>query len=247
MEAIILGYVPAFLRLLGFLTLVPPGFELLGIGRRVALAAGGALLLATPAAEASSGPDLLFEWLAGVAVGIPAALVCELSSWCGELFDAARGDTIGAILEPASGTHHPACGALLGQLVWGWLAVSGLLTTCVIALHRSFLVVPPGEVLREGAAVVGERLLLVAAELGAVLLFLLLPLAAVLLVVDLLGGLLARVVPGLGLPGELFLIKSALGGLLLLGSLGWSPAQSLRALAEPLVGRILTGGAGDVG
>ena len=226
------GYlVAAFLRACGMLFFLPWDSQQLS-GPMRALIACVCALLAPPGELIGDRPMLIiltFEFVIGACLALPVALVVEGAAFVGELFDSLRGQTIATVHAPLSGVQSVSAAAA-SQVTFAVVLAGGGLLALTRSYFGSFTAFPAGGV---ELAFVQERaylfLLQCCATFGAML-TLVAPLALLGLLVDVGVGYLGKIAPQASFQGEAFLLKTALG-LLVVGVL-----TEQRALPE-LIGR----------
>jgi flagellar biosynthesis protein FliR len=205
------GAIAPFLRIFGFVLLLPWGFDHVGLVRRLALTGLGGGLLAAGGALAPERLELTAacgEVVFGALIALPVVWIIGAAMMWGELFDAARGESIGGVLDPSYGTSA-ATALILRYLVWALLLTSGILTDGVILLSRSHEVVPfgaVGDLVQRGSSGLSVGLGILTAGIEGIL-----PWLALFSLWELGGIFLARIFPQLPLSNEHFLGKTVLG------------------------------------
>jgi flagellar biosynthesis protein FliR len=227
-QAWLTSFVCSFFRGLGVAALLPFGSAFEGALHRVIIAAGVGLLFAD--GQAATPPLSLAgacgDFLVGLALGMPWMLCTELGGMLGELFDAGRGQTIGALYDPLSGVYQSQMCLCLRLLVWASVLAAGALEVVLSSLQESLALIPQGARMIGQGLEFGSRLMTLLSRSFGGMLSLYLPFALLFLLVDAAAGFAAKVLPQAGLCSESFQVKSWLG-LLLLCALGWGewPAE----------------------
>jgi flagellar biosynthetic protein FliR len=226
--------VPSFFRALGLLVILPWELRLFSATTRVILA----LLLALSVVRVGVPIDspvavtIVREFLIGGLIGLPFALLYEAGSFVGELFDLGRGQTIGAVHSPLTGTQ-PVSSGLASQFVLMMVLAGGGLPVLVESFSASFQLFPLGLPLTDLNELAGKVVVLIATFFNSAA-SATLPLFAIFLIVDLAVGVIGKVVPNCSFQSEAFFVKSALGLLLALVLSGEFSASALVRIIEPL-------------
>lgn len=232
-------YIPLLLRSLGVMAALPFSFDAISTGQRIFFATGLTLLIGVAPDQVGS-PSLwwLLEFFIGFTITMPVAIVVASSAHVGEFFDLGRGETIGSLLDPLSGSQTSNSALLIRSYIWLKLLVLGILPLLVLGLWKSTILIPPG--LQTGSALhgqvmgtLGEGMLMLLTTLLATGFDYALPTAAVFLMVEISVGFLSKVLPNVSLSNESFLVKSVFGFLVLLAVDQMEIGQSLFNLSEP--------------
>jgi flagellar biosynthesis protein FliR len=214
----------------------------------LALAFGGVLPQASSVEAAAMGDSvsvplvpfqdlslggILGEFLLGLFLGLPAALVVNAASMWAEIVDGVRGQTTATFFDPLTERQETGLVTLVRSLVLASILVLGLGEALVQAYARSFDVLPVGGLslskLQEGAmqtfrAVLGSLDVVTNAAF---------PLAVIGAVIEVALALVAKFLPQGGFSHESFLLKSAV---LFAAALMWwrlGLEQSLFHAAQP--------------
>ncbi|MCB0338510.1 MAG: flagellar biosynthetic protein FliR [Bdellovibrionales bacterium] len=210
-----------FVRASGFSAFLPISTSQKDVILRFGLAIGMAMAFYDPTPlEISATPiALCFEFLLGILVALPTYLLVQVMAGWGEIFDSARGQTIGRWYDPSgNGAGDSPTARLLEGASWAFLVLSGALIVMLSGFAESLLLFPVGAGSPDSAGDLGmQTVKLIIANLDQ-LFSLFLPVAALFFILDLLSGFLAKLLPNLSLSSETFQIKSILG-LFLLGAL----------------------------
>lgn len=230
----LLPYIPLFLRTIGLMVALPFSFDAVSTGQRIFFAVGLTFIIGVDP-EHVAAPSLwwLLEFFIGFIVAMPVALVVAGAAHVGEFFDLGRGETIGSLMDPLSGSQTSNSALLLRSYSWLKLLVLGILPLLVLGLWRSAQVLPPGMNNGQTLVLLGEGMLIVVTTLLATGFDYALPTATVFLMVDIAVGFLSKVVPNVSLNNESFLVKSILGFMVLLAVDQMDIDHSLFHLAEP--------------
>lgn len=206
-----------FLRALGLLSIIPLGAGSKLVGRRILWAFGLALLFAPSLLSASpvSLWSLPAEFLIGFVLSIPCALVVSLASAFGELFDTARGQTIGQIYEPLYQTPASVMSSFLGVVVWANLLYLGCAEDLLVAFKQSLKFMPPGAAHHLDYGVVAQHLLVLSAQFLSALFLSVLPAVLLFLMLELLTASGTRLIPQLSHQTISFQAKMICGFLLI--------------------------------
>jgi len=200
-------------RALGMLALLPLGAAGLQIVSRLLLAVLLAVLAHSTGGVAGyvGAGGLLAEFLVGILLGLPVALVLEMASMLSEFFDHSRGQTLGSLYEPLTLNPESQLGVLVRSFLWANLVWAGTLDTVIGNYFRSLSDLPGSAVsldLLPSLAVVlaGASLRIAGAAFWGCL-----PLLGVLLTIDLLAGLASRLLQHTSLWCEVFQLKTLIG------------------------------------
>lgn len=240
--------VASFLRALGFLALLPCGYDVMGPLRRVALAVlSGMIILESGVAlpvQLSVGAGM-GELLIGALLAIPMVCIVGGAAVVGELLDAARGESLGSLYDPSFG-HSSSLAVVARNLAWGTLVVSGAFIVSAEILVSSAFVVPLGSA--SVLAPYGHGILSVGSEVFGQTLRCAAPWIGLCLIIEGAGVLVLRAIPQLSLNNEIFLVKTI--GIILLFWLTDRSALEEQFLSLSTLGReflaTLAGGATGV-
>ena len=200
-----------WIRLLGALALLPLGEGLRG----TSLKCGIALILALLLTDTSRPPDgtrisLGYEFLIGLVMSLPVALLAEFCANAGELFDLGRGQSIGALYDPWSAASSPVAAVLLRSGFWVVFLGSGMFVEYLACIAESINRFPPDiDRIKAGESSV-KLFVLLGDSLNSLFLFFL-PIGAAFALIELTSALLVRSVPQLLGQGEIFGLKSLFG------------------------------------
>ena len=238
-ESSLIGIVAGGFRCLGLIIALPFGEGALGAVQRLFFALALSAALAPGSTHSVDLLSLGGEFLLGLAIGLPCALLMEMCGSFGELFDTARGQNLGQIVDPLSNQQSAAMGILFRAALLALLCIAGILPVMVSALSESFQVIPPGTVTPHSLVEHGQMMVMLVQRLLHGLFSAFLPLAIFFLLIDLGIGFVGKVKPGFQLSQEGFVAKTLLGIVLLLATLAIAPVASLMHLATPRLDMLL--------
>lgn len=198
-----------FFRALGFMAAAPFGFDSVGVGLRI----GAAVMIGALGggdSTAAAGTVCGAEFFVGFVCGLPLALTTALAGLWGEFFDAARGESAATLIDPGFEGTSGASAVLARHAVRAWLFASGGVERCLTNVCGGGF---GGDA---SAAVDGGRLLAAMSEALTAAGACVLPCAFVFVLVECAAGVVGKAVPGIAVSGELFAVKSIVGGVLLL-------------------------------
>lgn len=212
MEQLIVA-LPIYLRFFGFVMLLPFEAGLNAWLLRCSLALG-ASLYALPIVQSSaqlSALALISEIAYGALLALPLALLLEVVSGFGELFDSARGQNVSDLLDPLHAQSSSRSAVLLNVFCWAALLQTGFLLDAFVRLQGSFEQVPLGTFFDGVLLNLLPRLVDLTLFFACGVLELFMPLAAVFFLVELALGWLGKALPTASLYAEALMIKSAFG------------------------------------
>lgn len=202
-------------RCFGLLLSLPVGDSIQPLPRLLlAVGLGWCLMpIASPSAAAIAPLACAWEFVLGLLIGAPLRFVSDAAEMFGELIDSARGQTIGAVVDPLNGQSPSDLAAVCRTGAIGLALWLGALDVLVRSLAHSFEIFPAGSWLRgvEGAdalarwglGVVGISLRVAAIFFGAFVM------------VDLVAGIAARLLKGVQFVTASSIAKAALTFVLL--------------------------------
>ena len=229
-------------RVLGAAALLPIGWDLVGLGQRITIAAAITLFLL----PARGGPsaidlgDLPFEFIIGAVLALPLALVVECASHTGEIFDTLRGQTLAISYDPLQHEQVPLSGTLAKTAAWALLLSSGAALNLVSGLAESLSAVPLGLFRQDSISGAGYRLLIFIPQYLSWSFAAAIPFAAACLGCEAVIAVLAKQLPGLSFQTEGVLAKLLIAVFLIAAALGRGAFDSLPALALPVLSIIQT-------
>jgi len=212
-EAVLPALVLCFFRALGFFAAWPVGSGFLGCLNRVLLAAFLTLAL-SPMPVTCGGLGYLalgLEFVIGFLVALPLALLVSTASMWGELFDTARGQSIGHLYDPWQESAESQMGQLARWFILVYILWIGGAEVLLANFYLSFDAVSMNFCGGKMVVGLGEKLFVAVVALLRGLLAVFMPFAILNLIVELAGGFLSRVLGQVSLIGEAFSIKSMLG------------------------------------
>lgn len=199
-------------RALGMLLILPLGEGVLTLPRRLFLSLAYAALWFVDFQHAATVPwwELFTNVVLGGVLALPVAIAVECSAALGELIDALRGQSIGQQYDPQLGANVGALASLTRAAALALLFTSGVISGLFVTLERSWQLLPAG--ISQTIALQHESGLLLTMlwSLVAEAAHLLLPFIALSLAIEVVGITLCRLVPGLALTPELFVLKSGM-------------------------------------
>lgn len=230
-----IGVAEIFCRVLGALLILPFAHTYINLGKLF----GVAFLLTlffSPYADLNRELNygaLPKEFIIGLIIGLPAALTIDLIGSLGELFDNQRGVNFGGVYNPATGGSSSLTAHLMGSFATVLLLLSGIFESILIALDKSFL--------RISSAVKGDfnvsetsiRVIQYTAEVSGGFFKSFLICAVIFLLVDTASTFISKVLPQSSLIGEIFLVKSLIGTVVLLTILTYQWGGVLIQLSDP--------------
>jgi flagellar biosynthesis protein FliR len=229
-----------FARSLGMLAIIPLSFDLFSIFLRIAFSLLVAISLNgyAPFSPESSWGVLAGNFIAGVALGLPSALLVHGAEWFGETFDSARGQSIGSVIDPFH-QSSTAMAQLCGSAGWAIVLLGGFVPNSLIALAESFRVLPITENILMNSAGLGQNIFHLLAIFLDGAARVALPLATLFVMIEFLCGVLAKLVPGASLASESFQLKFWIGFLVVAGCAELEFFNSLGRLAGPFPALLL--------
>lgn len=210
--ALLLGRISAFLGVL-------PIFSWTSVPRRVRAAL--ALLLTAflagitprpalgPVAAATAGVMLVQEILCGLAMGLAARLVYSAVQQAGRYIGREMGLAMAEIVDPTTGERDQPIGTFFDLVFALFFLTTGLHHLLIRAIVQSYSAFPAGSVpsvgaLTQGVVEAGSAMLLFALKLAA-------PIMAAFLILSVVLGILARVLPEMDILMTSFPLRIALG------------------------------------
>lgn len=178
-----------------------------------------ALMLTAPVPPVSSAaiswPGIGFEIVLGIALSLPLLAAHQLCGLLGGALDALRGETIGSIFDPQRNEAVSTYSALFSEFSWAALLLVGALDQSVAVFYRSLDFAPLGQKTFSGIIALLKRELPLFADLAGPCVNILLASAIIFLTVEAAFALIQKFFPRLQLDKEIFLLKTALGFLIL--------------------------------
>lgn len=172
------------------------------------------------------------EFVLGFICGLPMAMVVNCVGIFGELFDSARGQSIGAAYDPLTNVQQAQMGMFGRNFVSLCILFLGGFEILLKNFFESLSRFPLGSLPALHFSQIGERLFVEMAAMLSTTFSLFLPLAAMLLSVELAAAFFIKILGQVSLSNELFCVKSFLGMLFILAM--WKcdvSASLLRAIS----------------
>ena len=221
-------FVPATVRAAGFLALMPWWQS---PGQKVLLLSLSGLLAVSVSDRASLDYQMLTrlpaEFLLGLILILPALMIVNVAELLGELYDFARGQTLASAYDPTLGQSISSSAQLFRQIATIFLLTAPGLGITLGSYFHSLDYLPKADLLLAQSAAVGEWAIRYICLWLSLLARTALPLTFVFLSVDLALGFIARVLPSLSVATEGFVLKSALGLVLLLNAASFDLSHNL--------------------
>lgn len=201
-----------FFRAVGFLALLPLGDRLGGSVRKIVLALMLAFVCIGNADQkvVVSGFGVVTEFLVGLVLCLPCALLINCSEMLGEMFDTGRGQTIGSIYDPLTGSSSSVMSRFARYYVWAVLLAAGGFEYLIGGFAASFQVLPVASLPFDALAAFGGRMMSLILQMLSGLLIVYLSWAILYLLVDTAAAFWARVMPQVPFFSEVFQLKSYL-------------------------------------
>lgn len=232
-----LVYLPLFVHMCSAVVLLPIGDGMHAFVSRATVALGLTIAASPASGVAPPAAAYLAHAVTGCLATLPVVLLLHAASSFGELLEVGRGMTIGQIVDP----HYDLPEVTLAQLCrWGmfaYLAAHGvLLDSCLEAIRSGNRVVAEYPKLEFIAEMFSALWRSVSSVISAAI-----PLLILYLLIELFISVMSKVLPGLSLSSELFLVKgiSALILLVILAQaispeLLWSLYDSMKGGLNPV-------------
>ena len=163
--------------------------------------------------------QLVAEAGLGALIGLPVAFFVSAAVLAGELIDAGRGQTIAQVYDPFSGAQSSLLATVFGQYSFAFVLAAGGGTTLYQVLANSLAELMPGQVAQLAISDLAYRTFIQAAELLIKGMHFVLPLLFVLATIEFLIGWVPKLVPGMQLQTESFMLKTLVSGVFLLNCL----------------------------
>lgn len=214
-----------FFRALGLISVLPLDYSLNAVGMRFVFAGGLAAIHWNLDCVPGEGVDLvlglLFDFLLGLCLGFPVALLVSIAAMLGELFDVMRGQQLGSLYDPLSQEQQSASATLFNMFAWSMLLQSGALCILVAGYSESYAKYPAGSLRPEVLEPLAWWLL--SASVGSLerMFLCALPLIAIFLSIEVLAGFCAKLMPQIQLSSEAIAIKSVVGLVVLINVITW--------------------------
>jgi flagellar biosynthesis protein FliR len=238
-----LGIEGIFFRALGAVAILPLGTATSGLLKRVMIALLAVLLFAgrVPAVDGVSANAIVGEFVTGILLSLPLALMVMVARMLGELFDVGRGQTISSLYDPGSMASVTPSALLLRWYVWVQLLVMGVFEPALVGFVKSFSVTASGTASLSDLIRLGVPLCQMIAITMSKMFLLFMPMSVLFLAVDFAVGCFGKLLPGLQLQAEMFQLKTYLGFGLCIALLQWAPISELGFLAQTLSRAALLG------
>lgn len=213
-----------FLRVVGGTLILPGGYTIIPFTARITLALALTLAcMAHPQGEIPISPiHYPIELIVGLLLMFPLTLVVEAFRTLGELLEQTRGQNLGAMYGASQEISSDSpCARLLQMTFISVFLATGFYIDYVSLLLESFVLIPVGlSGWHTGFNDFAVDFLQYSFLLLVKSFSLFLPIGFLFILCDLGMGFLSKLVPGLPIFGELFVIKSALLFVLLISCIG---------------------------
>jgi len=211
------GYLSPFVRALGMCLILPLGenWVLKKIGFCVALSFLGGPAILEGLDQGDNYFFLPLDFLIGFALGLPFALVVTGGGMIGALFDTLRGQTMLRIFDPSSATEDSGTEVLCKHVTLTYLVLMGAFEIFIRGYLESLARFPHGTLSSLTLQAVVYRMLLFNSKIMTQLFAVVLPYAVLFLSIELLFGVVTKLLPGMSFQCETFQVKSVLGFALL--------------------------------
>lgn len=235
-----------FFRSLGVLVVLPIGEGVLAVVQRTALAFGLALTFgwdylfeshASLPAYANLEINwyaLMFEFVIGVFIVLPLAVLLSVAENFGELLDTVRGQNISSFFDMVSGQQESISGGVCKYGLWAVITSLGGLYSVVVGIHDSLARIPLGGVALIDLKGLSNSILQVCGGMLSGLFVAILPFALVFLAIDFAIGLVTKLKPGFQANQEAFVFKTIVCFVMLIAVLDVAPFDLLVRLAAPI-------------
>lgn len=196
-----------FARAFGLTLLVPIAWNVIGLGLRMSISFCMAVFVSDRILAVSPTiSSILSEIILGMVLSLPLYVLINTGLMLGELSDTARGQSIGSLYNPTIESEASSMGQLIQSALWAKLSLLLIFPALMSSYVMSFKNLPvAASVLQNSLAF---NLLLQITKLLQAGFAVLMPLFVVLVILELLLGLLPRLVPNLNLTQEGFIFKS---------------------------------------
>lgn len=232
-----------FFRYLGLVAVFPFPDGQLHPGSRIGIAL--ALTLArieSPLSAAAAGDGLVsfsvlgsaMEFLQGLLCGLPLLLVHHGVRMWGDLFESLRGHQIGLVIDPLSGGEEPPLALMIAHMSFAVLLAQTTLPLLFITALQLGDSLPAGLPALETLGQTATASLQSAVTILQSFFFLLMPYVLIVFLVEIVVALLGRVVQGLALSSEGYLLRLILTLLFLMYQADYLTSSFVR-LVGPVV------------
>lgn len=236
MDAFELQAFPAvFARVLGAMVILPISQSLSNMGKIFAFSFALSLFF-LGGVKASVAPDyygLIFEFMIGLIISLPAAMTVDAVRSLGELFDNQRGVSFATFYDPNMNQNASVMSHLAGNFSLVLILSGGILESILMSLNSSFELFPIYTFKLELLPVIAVNMVYFISFICAGMFKAFLLCALLFVLVDVASVFLSKVLNQTGLNNEVFLAKTVLGFLLLISLLKVDLGGSLIATASP--------------
>lgn len=205
-------YVPIFFaatRIFGFMLLLPLDGISFQLGIRLGFACSMGYLMGSSLPSMELELSLLpFELLIGFIIGLPFALLLHLVSWWAELIEGGRGQSLSSILDPLFSQHSVALSSLVNQGTFLFCILSPIFLRLLGSCIESFSTLPPGAFGALQVMAYFQKLSIIITRLLTIVGTMALPFLFVCLCVEIIFAFAHKILPGISLQSECFLVKS---------------------------------------
>lgn len=199
------------IRCLGVISLLPLAQGAVSQLQRFSLSLLIALALqGVVPAQSFSFWGLAGEFLIGIIIAVPTAIVLECAAIWGELLDWGRGQTMANLIDPLTHRSTAPTAMLLHWAIWIYVITAGGLELVLNGFAQSFQLVPAFALEVSMLPGIGQRLLVLIGQQLSGVFGIFLPLACIYLLVDFCVGILSKLLPQVSFTHESFISKSAL-------------------------------------
>lgn len=198
-----------FARAFGLTLLVPIAWNVIGLGLRMSISFCMAIFVSDGILEVSpTFGAILSEIVLGMVLSLPLFVLINAGLMLGELSDTARGQSIGSLYNPTIESEASSMGQLIQSALWAKLSVLLIFPALMSSYVTSFKNLPVADSILQNS--LAFNLLVQITKLLQAGFAVLMPLLVVLVILELLLGLVPRLVPNLNLTQEGFILKSGL-------------------------------------
>lgn len=221
-SAEVLGILSIFMRALGVIVFIPFPDQSVSVLLRSGAALGLSLFVVWNGTVELSGNSSVFilpvEFLAGAACTLPLALAVGCAAQWGDLFETARGQSLGSMFDPVNAVPGGIFAVMVSSAVW-YLLLETIFPRVLLLFLHSFESAPPGTLDLTALSRHGSAVLTSTAQMLGLTCLYVLPIGILFLCIDLAIGIVGKLSPTVSLQHEGFAMKTAAGLLVVLGAL----------------------------